>query len=419
MVNIIEFFQDSYQQQLRKLSQLQSETYEEAIEKYRDSFISDIMMIKMDNSIEDIKEDNGYIKDIFNIITEINISEIEEFFNRIRDIYINWIDSQGKIALEDFENLLNDINFNSFKYDLSNNVLFRGRYSDSILTPWDMFHIPFNKRYLIGNQRYSLTGQPLLYLGFSILDVLAELNCDFNKFDEVKLCTYKPNKNFRVFDLRNSFYEYLRYNPLDDLLDDSDYTEKIIYNDIKNKFFKFILASICSFERREEHRKYSFCEEYVLPQMLAQIIKENNFNGIIYSSTRLNISENDKLYKTAYKDNVAIFTDYCKEHVYDRELYSKFKVSNPICINQISEIDLESLQEICDKIKLLDNDKKFENYYLIAVKLEEEFSKIKIGDKEYFKHNIGKMHIYLVYNMLIDIRNECIRKRRDINGIND
>lgn len=71
MVNTIEFFQDSYQQQLRKLSQLQSETYEEAIEKYRDSFISDIMMIKMDNNIEDIKEDNGYIKNIFNIITHL------------------------------------------------------------------------------------------------------------------------------------------------------------------------------------------------------------------------------------------------------------------------------------------------------------------------------------------------------------
>ena len=33
MVNIAEFFHDSYQQGLRKLSQLQSETYEEAIEK--------------------------------------------------------------------------------------------------------------------------------------------------------------------------------------------------------------------------------------------------------------------------------------------------------------------------------------------------------------------------------------------------
>ena len=105
MVNIVEFFHDSYQQRLRKLSQLQSETYEEAIEKYRDAFISDIFMIKMDTSIEDTKDDNGYIKNIFNIITEINISEIEEFFNRIRDIYINWIDSQGQIALEDFENL--------------------------------------------------------------------------------------------------------------------------------------------------------------------------------------------------------------------------------------------------------------------------------------------------------------------------
>ena len=107
---------------------------------------------------------------------------------------------------------------------------------------------------------------------------------------------------------------------------------------------------------------------------------------------------------------MAIFTDYCREHVYDRDLYNKFKVSNPICITQIAEIGLENLQEICDKIKLLDNEKNFENYYLIAAKLEEEFSNIKIENKEYFKHNIGKMHIYLVYNMLIDIRNECIRK---------
>lgn len=408
MVNAVEFFYDSYQKGLRKLSQLQSETYEEAIEKYRDAFISDIIMIKMDNNIG--KLDNTHIRNIFNIITEINISEIEVFFNKIRDIYIKWIDSHGQIALQEFENLLNDIKFNDFKYDLSNDVLFRGRYSDSILTPWDMFHIPFNKRYLIGNQRYSLTGQPLLYLGFSILDILAELNCDLDEFNQVKLCTYKPNKTFRVFDLRNDFYEYLSYNPLDDLLVDSDYKEKIIYNDIRNKFFKFILSSICSFERREEHRKYSFCEEYVLPQMLAQIIKKNNFNGIIYSSTRLNNSENDKLYKTSYKDNVAIFTDYCREHVYDRDLYSKFKVSNPVCINQISEIDLDSLNEIADKIKMLDKDKKFKNYYLIAAELKEEFSRVKIGNEEYFKHNIGKMHIYLVYNMLIDIRNECIRK---------
>ena len=31
-------------------------------------------------------------------------------------------------------------------------------------------------------------------------------------------------------------------------------------------------------------------------------------------------------------------------------------------------------------------------------------------DKKYFEISIGQMHIYLVYNMLIDIRNECIRK---------
>ena len=39
-----------------------------------------------------------------------------------------------------------------------------------------MFHIPFNKRYLIGNQRYSLTGQPMLYIGSSVIDVAKEID---------------------------------------------------------------------------------------------------------------------------------------------------------------------------------------------------------------------------------------------------
>ena len=31
----------------------------------------------------------------------------------------------------------------------------------------EMFHIPFNKRYLVGNQRFSISGLPCLYLGGS------------------------------------------------------------------------------------------------------------------------------------------------------------------------------------------------------------------------------------------------------------
>ena len=206
-MNIIDFLHDSYQEGLRNLAQVQSETYEEAIEKYRDSFISEIILMRRKGN--DINSINKKTNRIIEFINEIPIEDIEEFFNKILSVYIMWIDSKGKEALKNFEDILDSINYKQFKYDLSNNILFRGRQCDSILTPFDMFHIPFNKRYLIGNQRYSLTGQPLLYLGFSVLDILAELDNNYYDYKNIKLCAYKMKVGFNVLDLRNSFYEYL------------------------------------------------------------------------------------------------------------------------------------------------------------------------------------------------------------------
>lgn len=40
----------------------------------------------------------------------------------------------------------------------------------------EMYHIPFNKRYLIGNERYSLTGFPTFYLSSSIYSCWEECN---------------------------------------------------------------------------------------------------------------------------------------------------------------------------------------------------------------------------------------------------
>lgn len=39
-----------------------------------------------------------------------------------------------------------------------------------------MYHIPFDKRYLIGNERYSLTGFPTFYLSSSIYSCWEECN---------------------------------------------------------------------------------------------------------------------------------------------------------------------------------------------------------------------------------------------------
>ena len=74
-----------------------------------------------------------------------------------------------------------------------------------------MFHVPFNKRYNLKNERFSLTGQPLLYLGDSIADVAEELGVDIDDektMEKLRVSSFelreskdKKDKK-RIFDLR-------------------------------------------------------------------------------------------------------------------------------------------------------------------------------------------------------------------------
>ena len=55
-------------------------------------------------------------------------------------------------------------------------------------------------------------------------------------------------------------------------------SEKRTYT--SSDFFKMILASVCSFQKKSELKGYSFCEEYIIPQILALILKNNNYMSI-------------------------------------------------------------------------------------------------------------------------------------------
>ncbi|MBS5799103.1 MAG: hypothetical protein KID02_04980 [Clostridiales bacterium] len=409
MSTVREFLRDSYQQELLVISQKQSERYEEALERYRDNFISEWMLLE---EIEGEKEENREREvEVYDIIRAIPCNEIKEFFDKIIGVYVKWIDTYWDEALEDFQNLLKEHNLLESEYDIKERILFRGRIDKGILTPWDMFHIPFNKRYLIGNQRYSLTGQPLLYLGFSVIDILAELRRDEKNTDDLKICTYTLKNSFLVFDLRNDFYKYFTYNPLEELVKDQEVGFDINEEQLKREFFKLILASCCSFQKKKEMNTYSFCEEYVLPQILANVIKKTKYRGIIYTSTRLEPNDKGNYYNSAYKDNVAIFTQLCRTHIYDRELFDEFNVSNPIDLSNILEVKIHDLQKLCDIIKINDIEKNYEMYYTIAEEIQQEMSDIKVGKEKYLEHKIGKMHIYLIYSLLTEIKNICLVRR--------
>ncbi|EOU2112825.1 hypothetical protein C0L76_02990 [Clostridium perfringens] len=368
---------DNYKQyKVRKGIQLRCDRFEHTLNKYKLSFIS-----KFNSNLEEklCEEHNTeYNKEILNCLKNINIKDIDDFFEELINIYISWINSQPKIAIESLEELLSKKDILSFKVKMDGKVLFRGRNCNSFLSHWDMFHIPFNRRFLIGNQRYSLVGQPLLYLATSPYCVFKELGgtedikissfrMAYNDTKENNLIFFNNSNNFN--NLIETKEQLLTNSKLDSLI-----CKEVDNNLIEKSFFQFILYSCCSFSKKSFKTSY-FCEEYVLPQILSQVIKSHNnneFQGIVFDSTRCfddeKLATNHKVFDSLCK-NICVFTNYdSKEsttvgYVYDKVLYEKFSISATLSYEHSSvETEYYSTEK---SLKLVNSllSKQLDNYH--------------------------------------------------------
>ncbi|NRT33219.1 hypothetical protein BJV38_004198 [Clostridium beijerinckii] len=436
---------DTYKQyKIRKGIQLRTDRFEHTIEKYKLSFIS-----KFEEHISlnlCSKHENDSNNNILLELKEIPIDSIKNFFDCLRRVYIDWIDSRPLEALNIFKEVLAEHNIWSNAVTMDGSILFRGRQSKAFLSHWDMFHIPFNKRYCIGNQRYSLVGQPLLYLASSPYCVFKELFTT----EDVKLSSFLLVKNesenisdssdpylgnnLKLFDNTNTIDKYVKSNDdlsmsssIDDLV-----SSELTSESIEPFFFKYILANCCSFSLNNSERGNTFSEEYVLPQLLSQIIKDTGFDGIVFNSTRCydeeSICMNSKTFNLLCK-NICIFTKYNFKkidditYVYDKDLYQKFSISSTLAFEKNSVdhdyYDIDKSLSIFNKLMSYNPDLFYSNLlmqiseYLCCYKdllNGDNFTKsLSEQNKNLFFQSIN-LHALQLRNMLLDIYDKYNRK---------
>lgn len=422
---IICFIKDEYQFDLRKSAQFRSDRYEHCIDKYRKSFLR---IFDKEKEVLCAKHNNANNSLIQKYIKKIDSTEINNCFDSIINIYFNWIDSNLSNAINEFEQMIYKYDLLSQKIDISHKIMFRGRASENFISHWDMFHIPFNKRFKIQNQRYSLVGQPLLYLTESPFGVINELNATEN----IRISTFRliRKNHFYIFDNSNQFYNIIQENSdtiFSDLKSIINYAEYNINSKIvKNYFFHLIISSCCSFQKRSELKNSSFCEEYVIPQIFAQCIKgKNKFNGIFYTSSKFDSflckHISDYLYKNFF-GNIALFTEYDKKYlkdetyVYDKKLYSKFKISNPVLYNSFIDCEINDILEMIKDIPIndlykdciYDINKLLIEYqtFLFNLYLIDDFSEDFSEDQKNSLYTNIKLHCFSLNNILLNINDK-------------
>lgn len=400
------FFTDKNQKKLQKQAQLQEEKFEDILKRYKELFTSNffnsldnpvcekhIKILNKEQIIEKLKSDRRLVWNL------------EEFFENLVKIYKLWISGEAHEAISNLTKKLYTyklLKYNDNKFDIQNRLFFRGRKEGNIIyNKYDMFHIPYDKRYLVKNQRFSLSGYPLLYLNRSLKGVKAELEIG-NNINEFLFSSFYFRRNAKIYEMANPFKEI--YNSEDDI----GAIPNLATNELHKRVLKLVLLNTCLFEKRLQHIKLErkgfnvFYEEYVLPQALTQVLKIRKFDGIFYPSTRIN-EYNENYIADEINFNLVLFPKYQENRHYDNELFENTEISSPLCYDDLKfhdspkKTDYELLRDILLNM-YFKTDESNENYsitYFFRI-----FEMLNNHNKLIEKYSLNNENIIKIENIL-------------------
>ncbi len=200
-----------------------------------------------------------------------------------------------------------------------------------------MFHVPFDKRDKINDQRFSIKGIPCLYIGSTPYVCYKEI-LEYKKPNE-KLYTsrfqYKKGSKFKILNLSTNFQDIVRLSVDKDNINTHDIVgyDKISKEDyIKKAIYTFPIQCACSYLITENERNFKI--EYVIPQIIMNCISNLNIDGISYCSTKFN---RKNPYSAYLMTNFAI-PAYCNSsELYSEKLSRMFDVTKPLCYEDFME----------------------------------------------------------------------------------
>ncbi len=343
------FFDRKYQKFLKRNASAPTR-FEDRLALYAREFLSQLATLE---ATSDCSCQTGEPKpDLFHQWTEdfrqalvSNTDTAQETFRALQECYLTYITRSSKPALDSLWTFLEAHSLvRGAEHPLHiSRLLFRGRRAGSF-DPKDaknLFHIPFPQRRLIGNQRFSASGQPMVYFGTCLLGIVQELEEDLSNLN---CCGFLPNYSIhyhkRMYEVRNTLPEVLANLPaivaagcqVDYRSTDIGPNHATIQYDIQRS----ILAEVLTFPKKQPG---SFVEEYALPQMLTTALIENGYDGITFPSTKDYGALAINRYNT-YEMNVAFFVRHSGAHDHDLSLFDSF---TPIFAQESGEVSAQSV----------------------------------------------------------------------------
>ena len=145
-----------------------------------------------------------------------------------------------------------------------------------------MYHIPLDKRDIVGTERFSIPGIPCLYVGFSVYDIWLEMGRPaYSDFNVSALKLTEEGKKLQILNLA--------INPR--LFSEID-AKKISL--LKSALVLYPLIIATSIRSKKHAGK--FRSDYIISHLIMLNIKKMGIDGVAYISKRIEVGNEDLAY---------------------------------------------------------------------------------------------------------------------------
>lgn len=245
----------------------------------------------------------------YDSFTQIDIKFVDNICETIILVLNEYLTGDVIKAYELFSGMMGLYGEDSFPYkDVEDDILFyRMRRDMDKNEEKDFYHLPTTMRDKCSSERFSISGYPCFYLGYSKNDCLVEIS----KTGSMIGMKLNEKGSLKVLDLT--------------------FTEEQESGDQLIKYLRAfpLIASCYVVMNCIDTEKVKFREEYVIPQMLTSYLKHRKkYDGICYYSVR-----NENLHPLGREENdyrnLVLFPTLTSSEEYDIVLMKKFHWFKP------------------------------------------------------------------------------------------
>ena len=324
-----DFFTNKFQNSLKKQAASQNndackiEDYLKTLDDYKRLFFDELSAEGNNIIMSDCTECcDIFERDMYQNILDEKVDWLENCFDDI----ISMLKDYDENSLETKNKLEKYLNTRCTSWSVSGAMelakpMFRARrvgtYGRHI---HELYHVPFTRTDLLSDERFSSKEKPMLYLSETIEGTLHETHL---KFEEANYALFVPKFS--------DFYRSVSYNinnsmqtNLSLIFMDARQGCKMKYDNGFSTFSKrnidrylaeFVLYQILLFpvcdECRKDKAKYP---QYILPQVIMEIMTKRNMPGIIYHSANGICNRGYDQYKNQYDNNLCLNIPEAEEY---------------------------------------------------------------------------------------------------------